>query len=74
MCRTWLVKKDAEGNLREVNPEEILPKVIFRVEADAIILHTFPKRDQLWKRVRSFKALCELMTLDHWVHKAVQGS
>ena len=46
---TRLVKKDVEGICEELmwtKPEEILPKMIFRVEADAIHLHTFPARDQ----------------------------
>ena len=47
--------------LMSTKPEEILPKLIYRVEADAIHLHTFPARDPLWKCVRSSEALCELL-------------
>ena len=62
--RTWLVKKDVEAICRDlmlIKPEEILPKVISRVDADATHLYTFPERDKLWKHVRSSEALCELL-------------
>ena len=61
---TRLVKKDGEAICKDLmltKPEEILPKVISRVEADATHLYTFPKRDKLWKHIRSSEALCELL-------------